>query len=187
MRTYYLNVKNKDDNSSYTLEESLRDKNKRRVLMMGYTIEELDKKTGLFPSFNELSEELNEAYNSNKELIDPIIIVDEDDKDLSKSYPIYDIAYEEDIKTLSNSNYIKIWLEDYLTKNPQEIYRIKGIRNIFQNKYTEEFKKGIIDERTISQIIYAYLSNPSYKKYRDIYFTLKALDDKREVKNEIHR
>ena len=79
MRTYYLNVKNKNDKESYTLEESLRDKNKRKVLMMGYTIEELDKKTGLFPSFAELSEELNEVYNSTSEMYDPIIIVDEDD------------------------------------------------------------------------------------------------------------
>ena len=59
MRTYYLNVKNKDDNPIYTLEESLRDKNKRRIILMGYTIEELDKMTGTFSSFQELSKELN--------------------------------------------------------------------------------------------------------------------------------
>lgn len=187
MRTYYLNVKNKDDNPIYTLEESLRDKNKRRVLMMGYTIEELDKKTGMFSSFKELSDALNEAYNSNKEMYDPIIIVDEEDKDLSKSYTIYDIAYENDLKILSNPDYIKAWLKEYLKQNPEDIYRIKGIRNIFQNKYNDEFNKGIINERTISQIVHGYLQNPSYKKYRDIYFTLKALDEKREVKNEIHR
>lgn len=187
MRTYYLNVKNKDDNPSYTLEESLRDKNKRKVLMMGYTIEELDRKTGLFPSFEELSKELNEVYNSTKEMYDPIIIVDEDDKDLSKSYPLYDIVYENDLKVISNPDYIKLWLEEYLIKNPEDIYRIKGIRNIFQNKYNEEFKKGIVEEKTITQIIHSFLANPSYKKYRDLYFALKVLDEKREVKNEVHR
>ena len=108
-------------------------------------------------------------------------------KDLSKSYPIYNIVYESDLKVLKNPDYIKAWLEEHLKKNPEDIYRIKGIRNIFQNKYNEEFNKGVIDERTISQIIHGFLANPSYKKYRDIYFTLKALDEKREVTNEIHR
>lgn len=188
MRTYYLDVKRKGSNiPNYTLEESLRDKNKRRVVMMGYTIEELDKKTGLFASFKELSEELNEVHNSDQEMNDPYIIVDEDDNDLSKSYVIYDIVYEDDKKVIDNPDYIKSWLLEYLKKNPDDIYRIKGIRNIFQNKYNEEFTKGIINERTIEQIVYGYLENPSYKKYRDIYFTLKTLDRTREKNNEIHR
>lgn len=179
MRTYYLNVQNKDDNPSYTLEESLRDKNKRRGLMMRYTIEELDNITSLFDSFQDMNEKLNEAYGQQKELINPIIIVDEDDNDLSKSYVIYDIVFSGDKKIINDPNYITSWLLDYLTKKPEAIYRIKGVRNIFQNKYSEEFRQGIINEGIITQIVHAYLANPSYKKYRDLYFALKKLDETR--------
>ena len=186
MRTYYLDAKVKGETSPQ-IEEVLRNRNKRSPLIMEHTIEALDKLTGKFESFEELSKEFAVAYNSTKELYDPLIIVDEDIHDLSKSYFIPDVVFEEDQKVLSNPDYIKTWLLEYLLKNPGEIYRIKGVRNIFQSKYHDEYTKGIIDERIINQIVHAYLLNPSYKKYRDIYFALKKYDQIKEEKNEIHR
>lgn len=187
MRTFYLTGRRKDQTSFHTLEEQLRDNEKREVIMMGGTIEELDKLTSLFPSFEVLNEELKEAHNSNIDVCDPIIIVDPDDKDLSQSYAIFDIVYEEDKKILDDRDNIKLWLLEYLRQNPEDISRFKGIRNIYQNKYTDEFKKGIVNEDIIRRIVLGYFENEGYKKYRDIYFELKKLDRSKVKKDEIHR
>lgn len=187
MRTFSLTARRKDQTSFHTLEEQLRDNSKRRVIMMGETIEELDKLTAMFPSFERLNKELKEAHNSSIDACDPIIIVDPDDTDLSKSYAIFDIVYEEDKKILDDRDNIKLWLLEYLKQNPEDISRFKGIRNIYQNKYTDEFKKGIVNEDIIKRIVLGYFENEGYKKYRDIYFELKNLDRSKVKKDEIHR
>lgn len=188
MRTYSLDVKMKGNSTPfYTLEDSLKDRTKRRSLMIGETIEELDRLTGLFSSFEEMNFEFKSAYNSNKDMFDPLIIVDVDDKDLSKSYAIFDIVYENDKKELDNPDNIRLWLIEYLKQNPQNITRFKGIRNIYKNKYVEEFEKGIVTEDIINRVVLSYLRNYSYKKYRDVYFTLKRLDKSRVKQNDIHR
>lgn len=188
MRLYSLDVKFKGSSTPfYTLESSLRDRRKRGTLMARETIQELDKLTALFDSFEDLNEEFKTVHGSNKDMFDPLIIVDVDEKDLSKSYAIFDIVYSADKKQLDDPDNIKLWLLEYLKKNPKDISRFKGIRNIYGNKYVEEFEKGIVTEDMINRIVLSYLSNPTYKKYRDIYFTLKRLDKSKVKSDEIHR
>jgi len=188
MRMYSLDVKTKDTKIPfYTLEDSLRDKSKRRSLMEGLTIEELDSHTAVFPSFEVMNQEFKELYQSKYDMYDPIIIVDVDDNDLGKSYAIFDIVYEEDKKILDNRDNIKLWVLEYLRNNPNDISRFRGIRNIYQNKYSDEFKTGIVNEDIIRRIVLGYFENESYKKYRDVYFELKKLDRSKVKSDEIHR
>ena len=71
MRTYNLHIGDK-----HLLNEALNEiRGKRNILIEGETIEEVDKRTALFPSFIELEEELNEVQGPNDTAV--ILLLDE--------------------------------------------------------------------------------------------------------------
>lgn len=154
----------------YLVQEILLDKRKRTTILSGETNKELDDLTSLFSSFSEINEVFNDIYNTNLELYDPMIIV-EDSLEPSMASAIFDIVYKDDKNRLDDIDGIKLWLLEYLRQNPYDIDKFIGIRQIIRNinpDYT-------LSDRLIEQVVFAYFYNCGYKKVRDTYFSLKKL------------
>lgn len=187
MKTYGLYVKVEgSSNLRFTLEESLRDDRKRNQLLMdSHLIEDLDRMTSKFTSFRDLIEAFQEVNNTNKSIYEPVIIVDKDEIDRSRSYPLFDIVYTDDQEMLNNKDSIRTWLLEYLINNPNDIKEFRGIKDIYQN-VREKYKDRNINY-LINITILIYFENHNYKRYREAYFKLKELDRSKVKKNEIHR
>jgi len=154
--------------------------------MYGHLIEDLDKLTANFKSIEDLLKSYpEEVYGENVLLYDPVIIVDKDETDLSKSYPIYEIVFSKDAEELKNKNNIKIWLLEYLTNNVNDISKFRGINEIYDNLQKKYPTMAMLD--LINNTVKIYFKEENYKRYREAYFKLKELDYKRVKKDEIHR
>lgn len=154
----------------YLVQEILSDKRKRTTILSGKTNKELDDLTSRFSSFSEINEAFNDIYNTNLELYDPMIIV-EDSLKPSVASAIYDIVYKDDKSKIDNIDGIKLWLLEYLKQNPYDIDKFIGMRQIIRNINSDYF----FNDRLIDQVVFAYFSNCNYKKVRDTYFSLKKL------------
>ena len=166
MRTYNLHIGDK-----HLLNEALNEiRGKRNILIEGETIEEVDKRTALFPSFIELEEELNEVQGPNDTAV--ILLLDEYNKGIK--IVTSDIVYTEDLKQIKDKDSIKAWALDYLRKNPSDIVQFEGIRSAYKTKYGNEDRE-YSEEKVVSSV-YAYFNNANHLAYRKIYFELKAID-----------
>jgi len=169
MTLYNLHVGN-----AHLIGEVRYDIRKRNVLIEGQSLEEVDKRTALFPSFKELEEEINQIKGPNNAAI---IIIDEGNE-LGTGI-ISDIVYSEDIKEIDNRDNIRQWTIEHLKKYPIDLVNFEGIYATYKTNY------GIDDreytEEKLINTVYAYFNNAGYKKYRDVYFELIALSP--EVKS----
>lgn len=186
MHTLYAKIEG-SNNSKYSFEESLRDDKKRQqALMSGRLIEDLDRLTSKYESSEDLLMSYpQEVWDTDIHMYDPVILVDKDEFDRSKSYYITDIVFARDRVELQNKDNIKGWLLDYLIKNPNDIKEFRGVKEIY-----ESLKKTYSDKSIgyiINITILAYFKGNNYKKYREAYFTLKQLNNKRVNKNEIRK
>jgi len=175
----------------YPLNEAVKEDGKRpHNLMNASLIEELDDMTAGFESFEEMNQIFKEVvYNDDKNMYEPIIIVDKDETDREKSYVISDIVYAKDKIEIENKDNLKEWLTDYLKNNNQHISLFRGINEIYDRiSKKPEYRNKSIDS-LIEMTVYAYLveSGYNYKKRREAYFTLKYLDKSKVKKNEIHK
>ena len=187
-KTYTLYAKIEGSyNSKYTFEDSLRDDRKRQQeLMSGNLIEELDRLTAKYESSEDLLVSYpEEVFGKKINLYEPVIIVDKDEVDRSKSYYISDIVFARDARELQNKDNIKSWLLDYLIKNPRDIKEFRGVKDIYENLGKSYSNKSI--GYLINMTILVYFRDNNYKRYRETYFKLIELDYKRVNKNEIHR
>ena len=186
MYTLYAKIEG-HKSSRYTLEEALKEESKRpQSLMTGSLIEELDKLTARYESYLDLLESYpEEVFGQPLILYDPVIIVDKDIEDKSKSYPIFDIVFKEDQRELENRDNIRNWLLDFLLNNPERVTDFRGIKDIYENVEKKYKEKSI--EYLIRITILTYLEDNNYKRYREAYFTLKKLDYKNTKKDEVHR
>ena len=186
LHTLYAKIEGAN-NSKYSFEESLRNDTKRQQpLMSGQMIEDLDKLTSKYESAEDLLISYpKEVWDADVFIYEPIIIVDKDEFDRSKSYYITDIVFAKDKVELQNKDYIKRWLLDYLLNNPHDIKEFRGIKEIYENLSKTYSDKSI--GYIINMTVMVYFKGNNYKKYREAYFTLKKLDYKRVKKNEIHR
>lgn len=186
MHTLYAKIEG-SNNSKYTLEESLRDDKKRQQsLMSGKLIEDLDRLTSKYESVEDLLLSYpEEVWDTQINMYEPVIIVDKNEFDRSKSYYIPDIVFEKDAIELQNRDNIKGWLLDYLLNNPNDIKEFRGVKDIYDNLEKANRDKSI--EYLINITIMVYFKENNYKRYREAYFKLKELDYKRVKKNEVHR
>lgn len=174
-------------NSKYSLEESLRNDTKRQqALMSAKLVEDLDRLTSKYESIEDLlSSYPKEVWDIEVNLYEPVIIVDKDETDRSKSYYITDIVFANDEIELQKMDNIKRWLSEFLLNHPQKIKAFRGLREIFNTLIQSYPNRNI--ENLIKMTIYSYFKDNNYKKYRETYFKLKELDYKRVKKNVLHR
>lgn len=186
MHTLYARIEG-SHNSKYSLEESLMDDEKRQqVLMSGELIEDLDKLTSKYESIEDLLVSYpEEVWNTKVNIYEPIIIVDKDEVDRSKSYYITDIVFAKDAIELQKMDNIKRWLSEFLLNNPYAIKEFRGIKEIFNNLIQSHMNRNVED--LINMTIYSYFRDNNYKRYREVYFKLKQLDYKRVKKNVLYR
>lgn len=170
----------------YPIHEAIKNDLKRgHNITIGERIEEIDSLTACFTSTRDLNEGLNEAHGVEKRIYNPLIYVDKDEKDRSKSYVIEDIVYEEDKKYLDNREDIKNRTFIYLLNNPNSRTAFRGIIKIYNETYKNNPYMDL--NSILKYAINKYFSGLNYKCCREAYFTLKNLNQIEEKKHEIHR
>lgn len=156
-------------------------------LMSNTSFKELDKMTSYFTSLQDLSDALNELYNTDKRISNPVIYCDEQDEGKEKCiFYTKDIAFQEDFFYLNNEKEIEKWLIKYISKDPKEnITKFRVLSSIYANKkpyYSERNEQELI-QSTVNR----YIETMGYQGYREAYFTLKELEPERVKKSGIHR
>lgn len=172
---------------NYTVDEGRNNEHKRGQELMSYTatsFEDLDRMTSQFTSFDDLNKTFKNMYNSTKNLYNPIIFVDEDEKCKNANFTFY-VVYAEDFIQLKNREGIRSWLLEYLTNNPDNITCFLGLSEIGSHLLQKYPYKNRLDIVNIA--INIYFENEKYDRYREAYFKLKELDYRKDIKNEIHR
>lgn len=170
----------------YTVLEAVHEDRKRGLeLMSGHLIEDLDRMTSKYESYEDLllSYPL-EVYGEYFKIYEPVIIVDKDEQDRKKSYAIYEIVFAQDALEIADRNNIRIWLLDFLQNNPERILEFRGIGDIYTNMKRKYPSMGTAE--LINNTVRKYFEDNNYKRYREAYFRLKELDYKRVKRNEIH-
>lgn len=175
MKTYNLHIGN-----VHLLNEALVEKRGKRNILIGEnTLEELDRKTALFPSFKELEEELNEVQGPN----DVAVIMLLDDYNNGIRIVTSDIVYTKDKKEIDNRDSIRLWTIEHLKKYPIDIKEFDGIKEVYKNIYGNKDRE--YSEQKIVNASRAYFNSAGYKAYRDTYFVLKSLTP--EIERKIKR
>lgn len=174
MVTYNVHIGN-----AHLLDDALKEKTKRNILIEGLKLEEVDRMTALFPSFKELEEELNPIPEPND--IAVIMLLDKYNEGIK--IVTRDIVYSEDIKEIYDRDSIKNWTIDYLKKHPTDIRLFDGIRATYSTIYGKNDIE--YSEQKVEYSIHAYFNNAGYSTYRKTYFTLKSIDiEKYKNKNK---
>lgn len=181
----YVQVENSGSKVYPPYEGKNDDKKRGHLLMFHETMEGLDRLTSKFTSFQEINQAFKEIYNSDKNMYRPIIYVDKNIEDLSKSYYLTKVVYEDDFKELQNRDSIKEWLLDYLKSHPENIEHFGLLRNFYVNTKKTAPIKSV--EYSLTIAVNRYLQQEGYIGYRESYFNLKEFDKTKEKKDEIHR
>lgn len=185
-KTYSLYAKIYGSNEpEYTLDEIIHSSEEERkrglMLMFGERIEDIDRLTDDYLSEEELLlSYMEEVYGKKIPLYDPVIIVDKHPTDRSKSYAIFDIVFADDAEALKDKKNIKEWLLDYLQKNPEDVNKFRGIKDIYENVKKKYANRN--EEYLINITVLIYFEENNYKRYREAYFKLKELDQSKVKK-----
>lgn len=195
--TLYANL-SCDDVFKYTPEERAHaneDDNIRGLsLMFGERIENLDALTSGYDSEDELlSTYMENVYGEKVQLYNPVIIVDKDQIDRSKSYVINEIVFKEDAIALQDREGIREAVRTYLYENPGELIikkapdvnMFRGISKISTNIRNKYPNIGFIP--LVNGTLNEYFIDNNYKRYREAYFTLKKISRERKKNNGIRR
>lgn len=173
---------------------SIKDDKRGLLLMYGERIEHLDALTARYEDIEDLlSSYIEEVYGNKSQLYNPIIIVDKDAEDRSKSYAINEIVFQGDSVALQDQDSIRTELKAYLLDHPDELLikkypksnEFRGISNIsthIRNKYPNITIYSLV-EGTLNE----YFKDNNYKRYREAYFTLKRLSREREIHHAVHK
>lgn len=167
---------------TYEFDEILKDRKKKPYILYGATIKKLDDVTSISSSpedLCELEKEIiigtlrEEDRNIEIPTIEEPFILVEGTKGEEISDPfITDIVYSKDKKILDNRYSIKVWAEEFFTKNPKAIYECRYLSGMYFTRHNGEELTADLATR----IVNACIKNNDYIQYRDLYFRLKELD-----------
>ena len=187
MYSLYVQVQNQNE-EIYSVSEGKTDEHKRGHLLMYHnTMEGLDKLTSKFTSFSDMNREFKKIYSSDKNMHSPIIYIDKDTSDLSKTFVTYKIVFEEDAKELrlEKRDNISVWLIDYLRNNKDDMQYFGLLNILYQNVVKGNPNASYLDQ--IKMAVNLYLNKEGYMGYRFAYFKLKELDKTKEKTDAVYR